>query len=34
VLGAEKCEALIDRVLAIESTANMRELRPLLQRPL
>ena len=34
VLGAEKCEALIDRVLAIESTANMRELRPLLQKPL
>jgi len=32
VLGAEKCQALIDRVLALESVGNLRDLRPLLQR--
>ena len=31
VLGAENCAALIDRVLALESTTNMRDLRDLLQ---
>jgi hypothetical protein len=31
VLGAAKCAALIERVLALESMANMRDLRDLLQ---
>src|SRR5262249_5964873 len=31
VLGAEKCAALIERVLALESMANVRDLRDLLQ---
>jgi len=31
VLGAAKCAALIERVLALESVANMRDLRDLLQ---
>src|SRR6516225_3575670 len=31
VLGAAKCAALIERVLALESTTNMRDLRDLLQ---
>jgi len=33
VLGEEKCDALIEQVLAIDSMASMRELRPLLQKP-
>jgi 2-methylcitrate dehydratase PrpD len=32
VLGAEKCKGLIERVLALESVGNVRELRPLLQK--
>ena len=32
VLGPTACQKLIDRVLAIETTKNARELRPLLQR--
>jgi 2-methylcitrate dehydratase PrpD len=32
VLGAQKCAELIERVLALEGTGNIRELRPLLQR--
>ena len=32
VLGAEKSAELIERVLRIEGTANMRDFRPLLQR--
>jgi 2-methylcitrate dehydratase PrpD len=32
VLGAAKCQQLIDGVLSLESAANIRELRPLLQR--
>jgi len=31
VLGAAKCAALIERVLALESTTNVRDLRDLLQ---
>jgi 2-methylcitrate dehydratase PrpD len=31
VLGADKCTALIDRVLALEGVKDVRELRPLLQ---
>ena len=31
VLGAAKCAALIERVLALESVANMRDLRDLLK---
>src|SRR5262249_26415657 len=33
VLGAAKCAALIERVLALESMANVRDLRDLLQTP-
>ena len=32
VLGAATCQKLIERVLALESVANIRELRPLLQK--
>jgi 2-methylcitrate dehydratase PrpD len=32
VLGAATCQKLIDRVLLLESAANIRELRPLLQK--
>jgi 2-methylcitrate dehydratase PrpD len=32
ILGATKCDALIQKVLAIESLKDIRELRPLLQR--
>ena len=32
VLGADKCTALIDQVLALERVKDVRELRPLLQR--
>jgi hypothetical protein len=32
VLGAATCQKLIDRVLSLESAANIRELRPLLQK--
>jgi 2-methylcitrate dehydratase PrpD len=32
VVGAAKCQALIDRVFALESVRNITELRPLLQR--
>jgi 2-methylcitrate dehydratase PrpD len=32
VFGAEKCTKLIDRVLALETVKDIRELRPLLQR--
>ena len=32
VLGAAQTTRLIDRVLALEKTPNIRELRPLLQR--
>jgi 2-methylcitrate dehydratase PrpD len=32
VLGAGACNNLIEKVLAIESLKNIRELRPLLQR--
>ena len=31
VLGAAKCAALIERVLALESVTNVRDLRDLLQ---
>jgi hypothetical protein len=31
VVGAAKCEGLIDRVLGLESMANVRDLRPFLQ---
>jgi 2-methylcitrate dehydratase PrpD len=33
VLGTEKCAALIERVLTLESLGNVRDLRPLLQQP-
>jgi 2-methylcitrate dehydratase PrpD len=32
VLGASKCQALIDRVFDLESVRNVTQLRPLLQR--
>ncbi|HZM43704.1 MAG TPA: MmgE/PrpD family protein [Burkholderiales bacterium] len=32
VLGAQKCATLIERIFALEEVANIRELRPLLQR--
>ncbi|MGH8633129.1 MAG: MmgE/PrpD family protein [Burkholderiales bacterium] len=32
VLGNDKCAMLIDRIFALEGVANIRELRPLLQR--
>jgi 2-methylcitrate dehydratase PrpD len=32
VLGATKCNSLIERVLGLENVKNVRELRPLLQR--
>jgi hypothetical protein len=32
VLGAAKCAGLIDKIFALESVKNVRELRPLLQR--
>lgn len=32
VLGAAKCNALVQRLLTLESVADIRELRPLLQR--
>jgi hypothetical protein len=32
VLGAQKCEQLIARILDLENVKNVRELRPLLQR--
>jgi 2-methylcitrate dehydratase PrpD len=32
VLGAAKCEALIEKVLMLEKLKNIRELRPVLQR--
>ena len=32
VLGASKCDALIAKLLALESVKDVRELRPLLQR--
>jgi 2-methylcitrate dehydratase PrpD len=32
LLGAEKCKELIERVLGIESTGNVQDFRPLLQR--
>jgi 2-methylcitrate dehydratase PrpD len=32
ILGADKCAKLIERVLALETTNDIRELRPLLQR--
>jgi hypothetical protein len=32
VLGATKCTALIEKIVHLESLADMRELRPLLQR--
>jgi hypothetical protein len=32
VLGAANCNALIDRILALDTVKNVRELRPLLQR--
>ena len=32
VLGASSCQKLMDRVFALESVRNLRELRPLLQR--
>jgi 2-methylcitrate dehydratase PrpD len=32
VLGATKCTALIEKIVHLESVADMRELRPLLQR--
>lgn len=32
VLGASKCQALIDRVFDLESVSNVAQLRPLLQR--
>jgi hypothetical protein len=32
VLGVEQGEALIARVLMLESTSDMRELRPLLRK--
>jgi 2-methylcitrate dehydratase PrpD len=33
VLGTEKCSKLIDRVLALDTVKDIRELRPLLQAP-
>jgi hypothetical protein len=33
VLGAAQCDALIEAVLAIERVKDVRELRPLLQKP-
>jgi 2-methylcitrate dehydratase PrpD len=33
VLGAGKCSKLIERTLDLENVKNVRELRPLLQRP-
>jgi 2-methylcitrate dehydratase PrpD len=33
VLGAEKCSKLIERVLALDTVKDIRELRPLLQAP-
>jgi 2-methylcitrate dehydratase PrpD len=32
ILGAAKCDALIEKLLALETTKDIRELRPLLQR--
>jgi hypothetical protein len=32
VLGATKCDALIDKVLTLENVKDIHELRPLLQR--
>jgi 2-methylcitrate dehydratase PrpD len=32
VLGATKCDALIDKLLNLENVKDIRELRPLLQR--
>jgi 2-methylcitrate dehydratase PrpD len=32
VLGASNCSALVDKVLALESVKDIRELRPALQR--
>jgi len=32
VLGAKKCDALVDKLLNLESVKDIRELRPLLQR--
>jgi 2-methylcitrate dehydratase PrpD len=32
VLGAAKCDALIEKLLSLETVKNIRELRPLLQR--
>jgi 2-methylcitrate dehydratase PrpD len=32
VIGAVKCSGLIDKVLALESVKNIRELRPMLQK--
>ena len=33
VLGVKSCSDLIDRVLGLEGVKDVRELRPLLQRP-
>jgi 2-methylcitrate dehydratase PrpD len=32
VIGAKKCAALVEKIFAIESVKNIRELRPILQR--
>jgi hypothetical protein len=32
VLGAAKCDALIEKLLSLENVKDIRELRPLLQR--
>jgi hypothetical protein len=32
VLGASKCDALIAKLLGLDSVKDIRELRPLLQR--
>jgi len=32
VLGASKCQSLIDRVFDLENVRNVTQLRPLLQR--
>jgi hypothetical protein len=32
VIGAKKCAALVEKIFAIESVKNIRELRPVLQR--
>jgi 2-methylcitrate dehydratase PrpD len=32
ILGAKKCDGLVDKLLNLETVKNIRELRPLLQR--